>query len=174
MNYTVPPTAQSITDSAREGSHQVVQDMGKAGCHKQGKQEVGARDSRKSSRKQPVMSLDGVGVGVAGSGEMGDGEWFWRCMVGQGKSKPMRISQPLEGRTDKSYRPGTRRDKHPRQHTAESRGKAQISNLDMRGWATTITITANRAGAESTGTKWEKGTGIGSYNTRHNTHTEQM
>ncbi|TNN51367.1 hypothetical protein EYF80_038404 [Liparis tanakae] len=28
------PAAQSITDSAREGSHPLAQDMGEAGCHK--------------------------------------------------------------------------------------------------------------------------------------------
>lgn len=53
------PTAQSMTDSAQEGSHPSEQDMGKAGGHKQGKQEGAAQDSRKSSSQQPVMSLSG-------------------------------------------------------------------------------------------------------------------
>lgn len=71
-------------------------------------------------------------------------------MVGQGKSKPMLTSQPLEGKTDKPHGQGRGRDKHSRQHTAESRGKALIRNLDMSGWATANTITVGSTGAEST------------------------
>ena len=58
---------------------------------------------------------------------------FRRCMVGQGKSKPMLTSQPLEGQTDKPYGQGRGQDKHSKQHKAESRGKALIRNLDMSG-----------------------------------------
>lgn len=55
---------QSVIDSAREGSHQLVQDMGRVGCHKRSKQEVEAQHSRKSSSQQPVMILRGGGEGM--------------------------------------------------------------------------------------------------------------
>lgn len=102
--------------------------MGKERCHKRSKQEVqevGAQDSRESSSQQPVMIIRGEGIGEGRRLEVHD----WA----RGQSKSMLVSQKVEGRTDKSCGPGTERDKHPRQHTAESRGKGQISNLDMRG-----------------------------------------
>lgn len=63
--WTTPfPKAQSVIDSAREGSHQLVQDMGRVGCHKRSKQEVEAQHSRKSSSQQPVMILRGGDEGM--------------------------------------------------------------------------------------------------------------
>ena len=58
----------------------MVQDMGKAGCHKRSKQEVGAQDSRKSSSKQPVMILRGEGEGM---GEGVGGAWLVKAKASQ-------------------------------------------------------------------------------------------
>lgn len=93
---------------------------------------MGQAGSR-SAGQQGVVIATAMIQDLGWGGGMGEWVGVLGCMVGQGKSKPMWISQPPEGRTDKSDGPGTRWDKHPRQNTAESRGKAQISNLDMRG-----------------------------------------
>ena len=58
----------------------MVQDMGKAGCHKRSKQEVGAQDSRKSSSKQPVMILRGEGEGM---GDGFGGAWLVKAKASQ-------------------------------------------------------------------------------------------
>lgn len=90
-----PKHGRSRTAHGREGSHRSVQDMGRVGCHERSKQEVGAQHSRKSSSQQPDMILRGV----KGGGRGKDGrESVWRCMVGQGKSKPMLTAQPSMGR----------------------------------------------------------------------------
>lgn len=168
VNYTVP---HSTANHRQRTGGQSPNGTG----HGQGRVPQAEQAGSGSAEQQEVVittashDFEGGGVRVRGRGG-----WVWRCMVGQGKSKPMLTSQPLEGRTDKANGPGTRQDKHPRQHTAESQGKAQISNLDMTGWATTSTITANRAGAESTGAKREKGTGAGSCSTGRNMDNEQI
>lgn len=93
-----PKHGRSRTAHGREGSHRSVQDMGRVGCHERSKQEVGAQHSRKSSSQQPGMILKGE-RGDWGGGVGGDGrESVWRCMVGQGKSKPMLTAQPSMGR----------------------------------------------------------------------------
>lgn len=159
VNYTIPHS--TVNHRQRMGG----QSPNGTG-HGQGRvPQVEKAGSRSAGQQEVVIataSHDFEGWG------WGDGGW----VIGQGKSKPMSISQPMEGRTDKLYGPGTRRDDHPRQHTAESQGKAQISKLDMTAWATTTTtITANRAGAESMGAKRLKGTGAGSWSRGHTADT---
>lgn len=87
----------------------MVQDMGKVGCHKRSKQEVGVQDSRKSSSQQPVMILRGEGEGMGLEGH------------GWSRQKQANVDITAIGREDRQgiWTRDKTRDEHPRQHTAD-------------------------------------------------------
>lgn len=164
--WTTPfPKAQSIIDSATGGQPPIGTGHGQGRVPQA---EASRKWKRRTAGSRHRNSQSWFwGVKVRG--------WVWRCMVGQGKSKPMLTPQPLEGKTDKSHGPGNKTRTNIQDNTQQrAEAKHSIRNLDMRGWATATTITAGRAGTESTEAKLEEGTGAGSCSTGHNADNEQI
>lgn len=163
--WTTPfPTAQSITDSAWVGSHQIVQDMGKAGCHKRSKQEVqeGAQDSRKSSSQQPVMILRGEGMGGGFRGA-----WLVKAKASQcwyhshwkgGQTSHMDKEQDETNIQDNT------------QQRAEAKHRLAIWTWEDEQQQPPSQLTQQEQNKQELNGK----TGAGSCQTGHNTNTEQI